>query len=170
MDSEETDSVTDRSAPLPRGSATLSQFIENMGLHFEEYGVPRIGGRILGLLLASSRPVSSEEMSEMLEASRSSVSTNLRTLLMTGLADRVSLPGERSDYYVFSDGAWETILEMRLDKIQTLRDMAENGLQGAPDHHPAQTRLKEITAWADMVEKAYEGIIKEWQSRKQEPA
>ena len=89
---------------------------------------------------------------------------------MTGLADRVSLPGERSDYYVFSDEAWETMLEIRLDKIQSLREMAEDGLQGMQDHHPARTRLKEITTWADMVEKAYERIIKEWQSRKEEPA
>jgi DNA-binding transcriptional regulator GbsR (MarR family) len=141
-----------------------------MGLHFEEYEVPRIGGRILGLLLTASHPVSSEEISEMLEASRSSVSTNLRTLLMTGLAERVSLPGERSDYYVFSDEAWEAILEIRLDRIEALREMAEDGLQGVQDNQLARARLKEITAWADMVEKAYEGIIKAWQSRKESPA
>ena len=64
MDYEETDSGSDSTPPLSGDTTTLSQFIENMGLHFEEYGVPRIGGRILGLLLASSRPVSSEEMSE----------------------------------------------------------------------------------------------------------
>jgi DNA-binding transcriptional regulator GbsR (MarR family) len=145
------------------------QFIENIGLHFEEYGVPRIGGRILGLLLASSRPVSSEEMSEVLEVSRSSVSTNLRTLLMIGLADRVSLPGERSDYYVFSDEAWETTLEIRLDEVQSLRDMAEDGLQGMQDHHPARVRLEEILIWTDMVGKTYERLIQEWQSRKEEP-
>jgi DNA-binding transcriptional regulator GbsR (MarR family) len=170
MDSKETDSAADSTPPLTGDTTRLSQFIENMGLHFEEYGVPRIGGRILGMLLASSRPVSSEEMSEMLDASRSSVSTNLRTLLMTGLADRVSLPGERSDYYVFSDEGWEAILKIRLDRIETLHEMAEDGLQGLKDHQPAQARLKEITAWAEMVEKAYEGILKEWQSRKEEPA
>src|SRR6266545_4419294 len=121
MDSKETDSASDSTPPLSGDTIKLSQFIENMGLHFEEYGVPRIGGRILGLLLASSRPVSSEEISEMLETSRSSVSTNLRTLLMTGLADRVSLPGERSDYYIFADEAWEDILKIRLDRIESLR-------------------------------------------------
>jgi DNA-binding transcriptional regulator GbsR (MarR family) len=167
MDPKETDSASDSTPPLIGDTSRLSQFVENMGLHFEEYGVPRIGGRILGLLLASSRPVSSEEMSEMLEASRSSVSTNLRTLLMTGLADRVSLPGERSDYYIFSDEAWEVILKIRLDRIESLREMAEDGLQGLQDHYPGRARLIEITAWADMVEKAYEGILKEWQSRKE---
>jgi DNA-binding transcriptional regulator GbsR (MarR family) len=170
MDSEETDSASDSNLPLSGDTTTLSQFIENMGLHFEEYGVPRIGGRILGLLLASSRPVSSEEMSEVLEVSRSSVSTNLRTLLMTGLADRISLPGERSDFYVFSDEAWETTLEIRMDGIESLREMAEDGLQGMADHHPARARLEEILSWTDMVGTAYEQLIKEWQSRKEEPA
>jgi DNA-binding transcriptional regulator GbsR (MarR family) len=139
-----------------------------MGLHFEEYGVPRIGGRILGLLLASSRPASAEEIAEELETSRSSVSTNLRTLLMTRLADRVSLPGERSDYYIFSDEAWEAILEIRLDRIESLREMAEDGLHGMQGDHPARARLEEITAWTDMVAQAYERSIKEWQSRKEE--
>jgi DNA-binding transcriptional regulator GbsR (MarR family) len=170
MGSKETDSASDGTPPLSGDTNKLSQFIENMGLHFEEYGVPRIGGRILGLLLAASRPVSSEKIAEMLEASRSSVSTNLRTLLMTGLADRVSLHGERSDYYVFSDEAWEAILKIRLDRIESLREMAEDGLQAVAEAHPARERLEEIADWADRVEKAYEGVLKEWQSRKEEPA
>ncbi len=170
MESEPADSAADSTPPLTGDTKALTQFIENIGLHFEEYGVPRAGGRILGLLLASSRPVSSEEMSEVLEISRSSVSTNLRTLLMTGLADRVSLPGERSDYYVFSDEAWRATLEIRLDGIKSLHQMAEEGLQGMRDDHPARARLEEILAWTEMVGKAYERTIEKWQSRKGEPA
>ncbi len=170
MGSEDTDSSADGNPPLWGDQSALSQFIENMGLHFEEYGVPRIGGRILGLLLASSRPVSSEEISEVLEISRSSVSTNLRTLLITGLADRVSLPGERSDAYVFSDEGWETILEIRLDRIEALREMAEDGLQGMQNQYPARARLEEITAWVGMLEEAYEDVIKKWQAHKEIPA
>ena len=85
----------------------LSQFIENMGLHYEAYGVPRIGGRLLGLLMISNRPLAAEEMAETLQVSRSSVSTNLRTLLMAELVEKVSLPGDRVDYYVLSDLAWQ---------------------------------------------------------------
>ncbi len=170
MDSEETDSGSDSNPPISGNIATLSQFIENMGLHFEDYGVPRIGGKILGLLMVSQRPVSSEEISEVLQASRSSISTNLRTLLMTGLADKVSLFGERSDYYVFSDEAWETALEMRLEKIQSLREMAEDGLQGMAVDDPARRRLEEVIDWANMVEDAYQKLIRKWQSRKEVPA
>lgn len=169
MVSEEADSG-DSNPPISGDLSTLSQFIENMGLHFEDYGIPRIGGRILGLLLVSSRPVSPEEMSEVLQVSRSSISTNLRTLLMAGLAERVSLPGERSDYYVFSDDAWESSLEMRLEGIQSLQEMAEEGLQGLEQDHPARKRLQEVLEWSELVQKSYEKLIKAWQSRKEVPA
>jgi DNA-binding transcriptional regulator GbsR (MarR family) len=164
----ETENVAASRSPLSGDTTTLVQFIENIGLHFEEYGVPRIGGRILGLLLASSRPVSPEEMSAVLQVSRSSVSTNLRTLVMTGLADRVSLPGERSDFYVFADEAWEKSLEMRLDGIQSLHEMAVDGLKGLDEQHPARARLEEILAWTEMTQVAFESLIQQWQSRKED--
>ncbi|MHB1120128.1 MAG: GbsR/MarR family transcriptional regulator [Bellilinea sp.] len=167
MDSEEADSGADSNPPIAGDSAALSQFIENMGLHFEEYGVPRIGGRILGLLLVSKRPVTPEEMSDILQVSRSSISTNLRTLQMTGLADRVSLPGERSDHYVFSDDAWENSLEMRLEGILSLEEMAEDGLQGLGEGHPARERMLEVLAWSSLVKESYERLIQEWHSQKE---
>ncbi|MHB8819882.1 MAG: GbsR/MarR family transcriptional regulator, partial [Bellilinea sp.] len=126
-----------------------------------------IGGRILGLLLVSKRPVTPEEMSDILQVSRSSISTNLRTLQMTGLADRVSLPGERSDHYVFSDDAWENSLEMRLEGILSLEEMAEDGLQGLGEGHPARERMLEVLAWSSLVKESYERLIQEWHSQKE---
>ena len=169
MESEEADSG-DSNPPISGDLSTLAQFIENMGLHFEDYGVPRIGGKILGLLLVCARPVSPEEIAEVLQVRRSSISTNLRTLLMAGLADRITLPGERSDFYVLSDDAWESSLEMRLDGVQSLQEMVENGMQGLDDHHPGRKRLQEILEWSELVKQSYEKLISAWQSRKEEPA
>ncbi len=166
MVSEEADNG-DSKPPLLGANITLSQFVENMGLHYEDYGVPRIGGRILGLLLLADRPIDSDEIVDVLQVSRSSVSTNLRTLLMTGLADRVSLPGERSDYYVFSTDAWEKALEMRLDSILSLRDTAEEGMAGLAENHPARERLAEIIKWVDIVEEGYEKMLESWQAFKE---
>lgn len=168
MAGEEANAEADSVPPLSGDTPTLLQFIENIGLHFEDYGLPRIGGRILGLLLASARPVSPEEMSDLLQVSRSSVSTNLRTLVMTNLVDRISLPGERSDFYVFSDEAWERSLEMRLDEVRSLHEMATEGLTGVDEQHPARARLAEILDWAEMVETAFETLIQQWQSRKED--
>ncbi|MFO7583488.1 MAG: hypothetical protein R6W69_02065 [Anaerolineales bacterium] len=166
MGSEESDSS---SPPLSGDETILSQFIENMGLHFEQYDIPRIGGKILGLLLVASRPVSPEEMSEILQASRSSISTNLRTLSMVGVIEQVSVPGERSDYYIFADDAWQELLEIRLENIQDLREMTQHGQQGLLDQPEVSQRLENAIAWTSKIEQAYQNILQEWQSGKQIP-
>jgi DNA-binding transcriptional regulator GbsR (MarR family) len=185
MDSEESDNAGDSTPPLEvlpaqeepadqtglvLNTPELSQFIENMGLQYEAYDVPRIGGRILGLLMVSPNPMTSEEMSEALQVSRSSISTNLRTLLMTGLIEKVSVPGDRLDYYVFAEDAWLRIIEMRLEEVMSLREVAEEGLENLQTNHPARKRIEEMRSWADMVQMAYQRLSKNWQSQREVPA
>ena len=169
MESDEADNQGDSKPPL--GSFPgLSQFIENMGLHYEAYDVPRIGGRILGLLMVKPDPMTSEEMSELLQVSRSSISTNLRTLQMAGLVEQVSVPGDRKDYYVFSEEAWLRILEMRVEQVLSMKEAAEDGLQNLEANHPARQRIKEMLVWTAMVQEAYERMSREWLSRREVPA
>ncbi len=169
MERESRDHSTDQ-LPIPGDHRSLSQFIENMGLHYQDYGIPRIGGRIVGLLLVTPRPVSSEELAETLQVSRSSVSTNLRTLLMADLVEKVSLPGDRLDYYTLANDPWQKTLEMRLETIFPLKEVAEEGLTGIDDGHPARQRLEEMIAWVNMVEGMTQRLRQEWQSRQELPA
>jgi DNA-binding transcriptional regulator GbsR (MarR family) len=141
-----------------------------MGLFYENEGIPRIGGRILGLLLLAQRPVSPEEMSDVLMVSRSSISTNLRTLQLTELVEKESLPGDRIDYYIFAPNAWEKFLEDRLTQIIPLKEAAEEGLQACEPGHPGRQRLNEMIEWADLLKEVYERVIVEWQSRHNLPA
>lgn len=171
MVSEEADNGADSSTPpIFGGLPALSRFIENMGLQYEKYGVPRIGGRILGLLLVSGHPITAEEISQRLQVSRSSVSTNLRTLLMTGLVERTFVPGDRREHFIFSDSTWQRSLDMRLDGVTTLQSLAQAGLEELPYDHPARGRLAEMVAWADLLHEAYEQMRFELQSRKEVPA
>jgi DNA-binding transcriptional regulator GbsR (MarR family) len=167
MEEDQADNPGD--SPL-QGEQGLSQFVENMGLYYEAYDVPRIGGRILGLLMVKPDPMTSEEMSEILQVSRSSISTNLRTLQMAGLVELVSVPGDRRDYYVFSEEAWLRILEMRLEQILSMKEAAEEGLQNLKEEHPARQRIKEMLEWTEMVQGAYERMSRDWQSRWEVPA
>jgi DNA-binding transcriptional regulator GbsR (MarR family) len=75
---------------IPEGA---DNFIEG-SLFFEGPGVSRIGGRIIGLPMISDRPRSLENVAELLDVSRASVSTNARSLVATGLVQQVSMRGE----------------------------------------------------------------------------
>ncbi len=169
MESEQGDSAIEGSKPPLIGDddLALSEFVENMGLHYESYGVPRIGGRILGLLLVTPRPISSEEMAEALQVSRSSISTNLRTLLLTGLVEKVSLPGERVDFFEFAEDAWENALQLRLADILPLKELAEEGLEGLEPGSPGQQRLLEMMEWAELVNEFSQQLTLAWQSRRE---
>ncbi len=84
------------------------RFIEALGLHFEKQaGFPRIGGRILGLLMLAPKPLALGSIAELLMVSPASVSTNIRQFHSRGLVEEISFPGDRRHYYVFSDSAWE---------------------------------------------------------------
>jgi DNA-binding transcriptional regulator GbsR (MarR family) len=160
MNSHSFDNLLEPAPP----TADLSQFIENMGLHFEKYGLPRTGGRILGLLLISSQPISSEEMADALQVARSSISTNLKTLLLAGLVEKISLPGERIDYYIFAATGWQRALEMRLDGILDLKNLGEQGLSRLPEGSPAFQQMEDMVAWANMLTKSIEKITYDWRA------
>jgi hypothetical protein len=80
-------------------SDASERFIEVMGRHFEEEGVPRIAGRLFGQLMVMERDASLDELAESLQVSKGSVSSNARLLEEWGVAERITRPGDRRDYY-----------------------------------------------------------------------
>lgn len=79
--------------------SSADQLIDELGLIFQESGAPRISGRIFALLLVEGEALSLHQISERLDVSRASVSTNARTLCRQGLLKRTTRSGDRQDYY-----------------------------------------------------------------------
>src|SRR5215210_7376371 len=79
--------------------AQTVNFVERMGLVLEADGLPRIAGRIFGLLLVSEEARSLDDLASELRVSKGSASTNARLLEQRGLLERVCRPADRRDYY-----------------------------------------------------------------------
>ena len=90
----------------------VQQFVERMALICEKEGMPRIAGRILGYLLATDETVSLDDLAERLQASKASVSTNARMLEQFGMIQRVSVMGDRRDFYRVEDDPWARMLRV----------------------------------------------------------
>jgi len=104
-------------------------FIEDIGLFFEQMGLPRMGGRILGVLLISDPSVQSlTELAEALQASKSAISSATRLLLEAELIERVPGPAARQEYYRFRSGGWVMFMRQRLEVMTDLHQIAERGL------------------------------------------
>src|SRR5512138_3822263 len=105
-------------------------FIEDIALFFERIGMPRMAGKILGVLLIADPPAQSiTEIGEKLNASKSSVSIMARLLMENGLIERVASPVPRRDYYRFKPGGWAIYMRQWLGLMSGLHQITERGMQ-----------------------------------------
>ena len=148
-------------------SVEQREFIESMGVFFEYFGLPRIIGRLMGLLMLADRPLTLDDMAQALLVSRASVSTNIRIALHHGYAVRVGILGDRRDYYRFSDDVWEKRSQVTLEASKVSRAMAERGLAAlGPDDDSARACLQEMLDYCDFSIEEATTMLARWRERK----
>lgn len=148
-------------------SDSLQQFIESVGVFFERYGVSRIGGRMLALLIVAERELSLDEIAATLGVSRASVSTNARILTLYGMAQLVTRPSDRRDYYRLPPNTWAHAMEAEMEGTLEMRRIAERGLAAAKATDRAATEhLEEMIAYCDLVLEDRRITLEHWRERK----
>lgn len=148
-------------------SPEQQRFIESIGLYFEQYGLARIGGRFLGLLLLTDRPLTLDQMATALGVSRASISTNARHTVTAGLAEHISLPGDRRDYYRFAENPWQHAIEVRITGTQALQRIAARGLATlAADDHAARLHLEELFDFCAFTLDDMRDLLARWAARR----
>jgi len=147
-------------------------FAEDVALHFEQAGLSRTVGRIFGWLLISDPPHQTmDDLVDGLQISKSSVSVATRFLIESGLIQRLSLPGERRDYYRVVEGVWLTFMHQRMSQLVALRKLAEEGLKMLADQ-PAErrNRLREMRDFYAFFEEELPDILDRWEAQRSEAA
>ena len=147
-------------------------FVEDVGLLFEEGGMPRMAGRIVGWLLISNPPYQSlPELAQILQASNASISTMTRLLIQMGLIDRVALPGHRRDHYRIKPGAFESLFEHNLQEIKAGMQLVERGLDLVTNQPPEmKQRLKEVRDLYTFFDREYPVLLERWEKEKKKLA
>jgi DNA-binding transcriptional regulator GbsR (MarR family) len=84
---------------IPSLPSAIERFVVHWGEMGEVWSVNRSVAQIHALLYVSDRPLTAEEIAERLKLARSNVSTSLRELITWTLVKRVSILGDRRDYY-----------------------------------------------------------------------
>lgn len=143
-------------------------FIEEGGLLFEMVGLPRMAGRIFGWLLISNPPYQSPgELAEVLQASKGSISTMTRLLVQIGLIERLSLPGQRRDYFRIKVNAWSELTKQRLTQIKAFRQLAERGLELLQEEDPyLLQRLEEMRDMHAFLEQELPLMMERWEQQR----
>jgi DNA-binding transcriptional regulator GbsR (MarR family) len=143
----ELSNVNDLSEPLSSDPPFEKiRFIEEVGLMFELVGLPRMAGRIFGWLLICDPPQQSHsEIADVLRASKGSISTMTRLLIQIGFIERISLPGDRRDYFQIKPNAWTQLTKQRIAQITAFKELAQRGMDLMGSASPRmKERLKEM--------------------------
>lgn len=93
----------------PALPAAVQRFVLHWGEMGAVWGVNRSIGQIHALLYLSDRPMTAEDMAETLALARSNVSTSMKELVQWGLVRRVSILGDRRDYFEAEADLWEMV-------------------------------------------------------------
>ncbi|HEX4703989.1 MAG TPA: transcriptional regulator [Pseudonocardiaceae bacterium] len=129
----------------------LTTWIERLAAHLVPEGIPLIGGRILGyLLVCDPEERTAAELSEELEASTGSVSTNLKLLVGVGLVVRSTRRGRDAAQYRADAPAWASLVRRRLDALAELRGLSAAGLRllsGDPQRALRLRTVDEFQGW-----------------------
>lgn len=146
---------------------SVQQFVERMGLLCEREGMPRGAGRLFGLLLVSDRAYSLDELTESLQASKASVSTNARMLESLGLIERMSSLGDRRDFYRVGDDPWERMLRVAQGRWRDMIQMFEEAQASFPaERRVGCERLAGAARFHRLLVERVEGLIQSWRDHR----
>jgi DNA-binding transcriptional regulator GbsR (MarR family) len=149
--------------------AQTVKFIERMGVALESDGLPRIAGRIFGLLLVSEDARSLDDLAAELRVSKGSVSTNARLLEQRGLLERVCRPADRRDYYSVRPDLFIQAMAQRLTRWERFHEAIATARTGLPIRsREVRERLEEYEQVYAFMSQVIREALTRWQGSREE--
>jgi hypothetical protein len=138
-----------RRRPTGPGPGWPGCFVEELGALGPDVGIPRAMMRVTAWMMVCQPPEqSAQQIQNALRLSAGAVSGATRQLIVAGMLERVSLPGDRHIYYRLASGGWDAPLEAKLRALGRLRQVADRGLVaagGRADYRLAE--MRDAFAW-----------------------
>lgn len=142
--------------------AQRAAFAERMGIQVESTGwMPRMSGRVLGLLIVSEAPLTQSEIRDELGASAGAISSSCRELIAKRLAQRVSIVGQRQAAMELHPAAWRILEEDGLRGVQDYAALAKNALGDFAEGSIAARNLMRTRDYFAVVEQRMLSVL-EW--------
>ena len=144
------------------------EFIINFGWAYKAFGLSKLMGHIVALLIYSPRPLSLDEITHALKRSKGPVSQITRRLRDKNLIRRVWQPTSRKDYYEIEPEVFENAFRNNLELVRNNLRIAKTFKQrvadvGGDDVNALDTRLSEMQKFYELMDKKYKEFLDEWE-------
>ncbi len=145
------------------------RFAEDTGSMFDRWSLPRMAGRVWGLLIVAEEPMlSSQDLADRLQASPASISNATRFLLQSSLIKRVRVPGERREFFAFDPTSLRSIYTQRIAAVADMHRMAEQALPSFSDRPTATERLQAMHDFYEWLEFELASVLRRWDTSDRE--
>lgn len=147
---------------------TRAEYVEEMGLLWQQLGEQRMKGRVLGYLMLSNAPhVSSAELCTALRASAGSISTATRSLAGAGFIRRVAVPGKRGHFFRADEDVWGTFLAGERQYMDDKIAFAEEVLAKlGPEDEAPRRRLANMRDYFNWLKPYHRKMLEDWKEFK----
>jgi DNA-binding transcriptional regulator GbsR (MarR family) len=159
----------------PKTGATRlkNRFLQDYGQGYQSFGLPKLMGQIVGLLLYHPGPLSLDDITEELRVSKGPVSQVMRRLRDHKLVNRVWVPGSRRDHYeaapdifgqAFANHA--ALQHENLGLARRYHRLIQETEAEIPGSFAA--RMEEMDRFYTLMEKHFANFLEEWQESRAE--
>ena len=133
-------------------------------------GWPPIMGRALAWLMVSDPPEqTAAQIATAIHASRASLTGTLRLLMEARLVQAVTRSGNRSKHYRITPGAWNTVLQRRMESITSFLDLAQEGVGLFPEGAHQADRVREAQQVFEWLKLETAPLLKTWNAAQGDP-
>ena len=143
------------------------EVIKNFGVAYRAFGLSKLMGHIVALLIHSSEPISLEEIAKSLHRSKGPVSQIMRRLRDRNLIRRVWQPTSRKDFYEINPEIFENAFRNNLELVKSNTRLARQlktvvSKEKNTNLEILKMRLTEMEKFYEIMEKHHENFLKEW--------
>ncbi len=158
---------------MPLSTRIRRDFVEEFGDAYQHFGLPRLMGHIVGLLLYESGPLSLDDITSTLHVSKGPVSQITRRLSESGLIRKVWVPGSRRVHYQAEDEIFGRAFARHAGLLAQNRVLAgrfcqrlDQGEDDVPEHF--RRRVQEMHSFYGLMEGHLQGFLEAWRQRRRE--
>ena len=95
---------------------TQDEFVQLWGSLGTNWGINKAMAQIHALLLSVENPLTTDEIMERLQVSRSNANLNIRALMDWGLIYKKHVPGDRKEYFVGEKDIWDVAVKIMKER------------------------------------------------------
>jgi DNA-binding transcriptional regulator GbsR (MarR family) len=153
-----------------RLTAARKKFINDMGNLYASYGLKRLNGLLIGLLLAAEEPMSLDDICKALNRSKGLISEATRRLHSLGYIRKMEGPKSRRDYYTADHELFINVFHFNMATVRKNLAIAAESLHALHAVNLPSPRWREnlvqMQTFYEQMNEFYAGFEEQWNRRK----